>query len=116
MTTPERLRRRQRRESAGIVLLAIGLVGASIYFNGQDDAQRRCISTYISVQSETNTIRANILERESVATRRAIRDGLSAQTREDVDAAKRAYTRALKSIDAAREAHPVQPFPKGVCD
>src|ERR1044072_563649 len=44
MTTPERLRRRQRRETAGIAILAFGLVASTFYFKAQDNEQDECLS------------------------------------------------------------------------
>lgn len=119
MTTPERLRRRQIRESIGIVLLAIGLVGAFLYFQGQADAQKRCLTNYISSNSETSAIRSDQVARESKATRRFLlnaTDPERVKTREQFLEERGIYARTLRSIDAARAANPVRPFPKGVCD
>lgn len=116
MTTAERLRRRQIRESVGIGLLALALATAVVYFEGQDAAQERCMTAFIHADNETSTIRSTLVEDESNATRRVIRKALSAGSRQDIVAARLAYTRALKRIDAAREDNPVQEFPSGVCE
>jgi len=116
MTTPERLRRRQRRESAGIALLAVLLVAAFIYFQGQADAQKRCLTNYITANSATSQIRSELVERESKATRNLLLNGTAAQSREEFQAARQAYVRAIKQIDKARRENPVRPFPEGVCD
>lgn len=119
MTTPERLRRRQRRESAGIAVLAAGLIAAVLYFEGQDDAQRECINSYMSANSQTSALRSKLVERESQATRRFLlnaTDPEKVQTREQFRKVRATYAKAIASIDEAREANPVQPFPEGVCD
>lgn len=116
MTTPERLRRRQRRESLFIGILALGLFAGFIYFRGQDMSQERCISAFISADSETSTVRSGLVEDESTATRRVIRRALAAESVDDLRNARRKYREALKTIDDAREENPVRAFPDGVCD
>jgi hypothetical protein len=116
VTTPERLRRRQRFESAGVATVAIGLVLSVIYFAGQDAAQERCLSTFVNTQTETSAIRSGLVERESRATRSVITNALGAQNRRDIVRAYARYDAALKRIDAVREAHPVVPFPEGLCN
>lgn len=116
MTTAERLRRRQIRESVGIGLLALALATAVVYFEGQDSAQERCMSAFIHADNETSTIRSALVEDESKATRRVIRKALSASSRGDIAKARRTYSQALKRIDIMRENNPVQEFPAGVCE
>lgn len=115
MTTPERLRRRQRRESAGIAILAIALVVVVIYFRGQDSAQEKCLRNYIESSSATSKVRANVVERESKVTRRVISKSLTAESRRDIIRAREAYFRGLSAIDRVRDANPVQQL-RGVCD
>lgn len=116
MTTPERLRRRQRRESAFIAILALALVLGWLYFKGQGDAQRACLSAFVSNTSETSAIRSRILERESDANRRVIRTALRANSRDDIKRARERYDRSLRAIDQARASNPVKALPEGVCD
>lgn len=116
MTTPERLRRRQRLESFGIALLAVLLVAATLYFKGVSDAQQACLRNYISFSSHTSAVRARLLDEESAATRHVIVSGLTAGSHADIERAKQQYDDAMQQIDRARAANPVQPIPKGVCD
>lgn len=123
MTTPERLRRRQRLESLGIAILAVALVVASLWFNGRQSeldkqqlAQQKCLSTYISVNSETSAIRSRLVERESETTRRFLLDATNVKTREDFQRVRREYAASLRKIDKARADNPIRPLPKGVCD
>jgi hypothetical protein len=116
MTTPERLRRRQRLESLGIAVLAAALVLAFIYFQGRSSAQQKCVSTFITLNSKTTAVRSSLVEKESKATRRIISGALTAESREDIIKARDRYFRALASIDKVRAENPVEPFPKGVCD
>lgn len=116
MTTPERLRRRQRRESIGIAILAFGLVGSVAYFDRLDAAQERCISAFIKADNDTSAIRSQLVERESKATRTIIRTALSAESREDVIKAREAWLMSLAEIDLLRDQNPVEEFDRSVCE
>ncbi len=114
MTTPERLRARQlqieRRErwiALFVALLCAGLVASALYARAQDQKQRECINAYISGQAETTAIRSKVVERESNATRTIISKALTAQTREEIIAARETYFSELKQIDKARADNPV---------
>lgn len=116
MTTPERLRRRQRRESAFIAVLAMLLCVAVVYFRGQDAAQDRCLSAFVETQNETQAIRSKLVERESAATRAVITAALNANGRRDVARAFRNYRVENRAIDRQREENPVRMFPEGICN
>lgn len=116
MTTPERLRRRQRRESAGIAVLALGLCASVVYFNRLDGEQDRCISAFIEADNSTGAIRSKLVERESEATRGIIREALTAKSREDIILARDAYFASLARIDLLREQNPVKRFDPAVCE
>lgn len=116
MTTPERLRRRQRRESAGLALLAILLCVSVVYFRGQDEAQDRCLSTFVETQNETSAIRSKLVERESQATRTVITAALRADSRRDVERAFRNYRIEIRAVDRLRDENPVRMFPGGLCN
>lgn len=116
MTTPERFRRRQRIESAGIVALAAGLVFSVVYFQGQDSAQDRCLSTFVSTNSETTAIRSQAVALESKATRSIINDVFTAEGRGQVREAFKRYTARIARVDQLREDNPVPDFPEGLCN
>lgn len=116
MTTPERLRRRQRLESAGLAVLALGLVASVIWTDRQDAQQGECIRSFIEADSETGAIRSQLVEDESQANREVIGQVLASTTREEIDQAEADWRAELDRIDAVRAANPVRPFPVGVCD
>lgn len=119
MTTPERLRRRQIRNDWYIVALAVALIAGWLYFQGQASAQKHCLLDYIASNSKTSAVRSDQVERESKATRRFLlnaTDPEKVKTREEFQRERSVYARALRAIDAARDANPVQPFQKGECD
>lgn len=110
MTTPERLRRRQRRESAGLAILAISLAASVVYFNGEDEAQRECLLSYIEADSETSKIRSDLVLEESKTFRQVIRGAGTATSREEFDAALAEAEASWRSIDRQRAANPVRVF------
>lgn len=115
MTTPERLRRRQRRESAGIAVLAFALVASVVYFDRLDDNRSECLSSFITNDNSTGKIRSKLVERESEATRNVIREALSATSRADLVEAREVYFERLGAIDALRAANPVERFDPSTC-
>lgn len=116
MTTPERLRRRQRRESFFIGILALALVGGFLYFRAQDAQQDECLSGFIKNQTETSAVRSGLVEDESQATRAIIIGVFTAETRPQVQQAFEDYRSALGVIDKARKENPVKGFPEGLCE
>lgn len=115
MTTPERLRRRQRRESAFIAILAAGLCASVIYFNDLDDDRAKCLSSFIESDNDTSAIRSKLVVRESDATREIIREALTAKSREDILRARDEYFADLATIDLLRTQNPVEKFDPSVC-
>lgn len=115
MTTPERLRRRQRRLDAFIAVLAIGLCASVFYFDDLDDDRSACLSSFIESDNDTGKIRSGLVERESEATREIIRKALTAETREDILLARDHYFESLARIDLLREQNPVERFDPSTC-
>lgn len=109
MTTPERLRARQRRESIALAGLALALVVFTVYFRVQASEQSRCFRAYIAQQSSTSAVRSRLVEQESLATRSIISGALTAESRADIIAARDAYFTSLSRIDKARDENPVAP-------
>lgn len=76
MTTPERLRARQRRELRAIVVIGILLVGLGaaqlatyVHFKQLDQRQRSCIAQNLGGLIGSLTVRGEIASRESRAAR-----------------------------------------------
>ena len=116
MTTPERLRRRQRIESAMIAVLAVCLVAATLYFTARSDRQQACMRAFIDSSSDTSEVRAKLNERESEATRRVIQTALSVQTAEELVQVRSEYNREIARIAKARKANPVERFAADECE
>lgn len=115
MTTPERLRRRQRRESAFIAVLAFALCASVVYFDHLDENRSECLSSFIESDNDTSTVRSGLVEAESKATRKVIKAALSAESREGLLAARDEYIASLARIDMGRENNPVERFDPATC-
>lgn len=110
MTTPERLRRRQRIETTllAIMLIAGGL--AAFAFDRRDDANEECFRNYIAATSETSQLRAKLVAEESQSFRQVIRDAGTATSRAEFDAALAEAEASWAAIDRMRERNPVRIF------
>lgn len=115
MTTPERLRRRQRRESAFIAVLAFALGVVVLVYRVQEGRDDRCFEAYLKSDSETSQLRSGLVERESQATRDVLRGSGEVTTREEFEALLAAYDAELRAIDAERKDNPVEPFTTETC-
>lgn len=131
MTTPERIRRRQRIEGAFLIILGTASVVYAVFDNRQDQRVLDCI---VRVATEQNAVldagrEAQRLERrageiEQAADERLIGAALRGeiQTPEDVQAAQTRYDaqqvradRKRERADDARLNSPVPPDPTTVC-
>lgn len=115
MTTPERLRRRQRFESAGIAILAFSLCCSVFYFDRLDDNRSECLSSFIKNDNSTGALRSKLVEQESNATRTVIREALTAASREALVQAREDYFASLARIDLLRKQNPVERFDPATC-
>lgn len=144
MTTPERLRRRQRREEVLLIGLGI-LVGiVSIYFHGQDVKQRDCIaSNFGELTSSLNTrgeiaarearaaqLEAKATRLESKANNAFYKAAFSSTDTAEVFDAYGAYRVTIAQVNAMRikvdhrrnaiaedrADNPIPDFPRGTCD
>lgn len=144
MTTPERLRRRQRIEGTFLVIIGILLVVSTLWFRHQDEQQRACFTTKFSELTSNLSARGALASREaraalqeSRATRlesRAnsdfYRQAFAATSTEDVFEAYAQYRVTLATVNEKRakvtekraeikrerEANPIPDFPEGTCD
>lgn len=115
MTTPERIRRRQRREQWFIAVLALALVAGVIYFRNRQDTTVACVVQYAQSQSDSQRIRSGLVSRESQAVRRVILGVRDVDTREEYRALFDRYERSLHRIDSGRRRHPVPEFDLQAC-
>lgn len=133
MTTPERFRRRQFAEGMVLILLGIGMLLQTAYFNHQDQEQRRCLGDNFAELTVTLTERARLASLESEANKRVwlvyaeaaglIRDDPTKPVPpEDVPRLQRElvaallnFQRVVDSVEDERENNPVPPYPVGSC-
>ena len=134
MTTPERLRRRQLIEGSVLILLAIFTVVQAVAFSLEDRGQQRCVEEKFGELSLALDARADLTERESIATRRVFsvwgkaagivqdRPGSELTPAEEdelqaelVDALL-TYQDEAEAIRQERQDNPLPPYPVGTCD
>lgn len=116
MTTPERIRRRQMRIGAGVLLLGLATIGEGVYFHRQDQEQKACFADKFSAFSSTMQTRGNLSTQEFRLIRHTIDNAFSATSVEEFRRVKSRYFRAGARIDRRREANPILTFPEGTCD
>lgn len=130
MTTPERLRRRQRIEGTFLVVIGVLMLLQFQYFQHQDAKQRACLVDIVAEQNDAMSRRGDIASQdatvnaeESTATRTLIVDVFAAKSREEAQAAFAAAQEKWVAVDkrrqqvaAARRSNPIPDFPDGKCD
>lgn len=116
MTTPERLRRRQRFiELILVPLVILCACGSVIYSNQQSDKQQACMADQFAKLSESLNARSNLSQRASNAVAKVLSTAANAKSGDEVAAALREYDRETRAIAKEREEHPLPKFPTGRC-
>lgn len=116
MTTPERLKRRQRIEGVALILLGVVTIAWAVQSDSRDDSQDACVQSFIQDQADTQQIRSGLVEQESEATRKVISSALSAGSRAEIEEARTEYSRSLQEIDQVRRENPVAELDPDLCD
>ena len=116
MTTPERLRRRQRIEGTALILLGVFTILMSLYFRGEDARQRTCLTDQFHQLSETLTTRGELVSRDSRSTTRVILDVARASDKKQVRESLDRYIAQQARLDLQRRQNPLPPFPEGACE
>lgn len=120
MTTPEKLRRRQRREGWALMLLGLAMAVSTVYQSHQREVQREdfqdCIVTVVGQLTDSLTARSNLTEPDAKSVRVLISDLLSAKSEKDTREAIAAYNKTQAEIARVRKSNPIPPFPDGICD
>jgi hypothetical protein len=133
VTTPERLRRRQRIEGALLILVGLAMILQGYYFGIQDRDQRECLARNFQELSTALNVRSDLVARETDATRRIwstytraagyLEDNPTgelppkkrAKLQTELVAALLNYQSEIKDITRERKENPVPPYPAGEC-
>lgn len=116
MTTPERLRRRQRIEGFVLIILTLAMVVQSIYFNSRDNKQNDCIATSFANLTHSSQIRAKLVERDSKLKTSVIKKAFDSKSQEEFSRVKTYFETEQAKIDEERRLHPVPPFTPSKCE
>ena len=134
MTTPERLRRRQRIEGSALIIIALLMLGQSWYFNAEDRDQRACIQQNFVELSRALDARADLTQRETSQNKALwliyaeaaglVKDDPTAELKpkdqarlqRELVAQLLEYKREITEIEQERRENPLPPYPVGVCD
>lgn len=120
MTTPEKIRRRERLLGVGVVICGL-LVALSTYLGDRrDDRQdrqfRECITTVVGGLTDSLTARSNLTEPDALSVRVLISDLLKSKSEKDSRKAIREYNQTQADLAKVRKSNPIPPFPDGTCD
>lgn len=120
MTTPEKVRRRERLLGVGLVICGL-LVAVSTYMNDKrDDKQdrqfRECITSVVGDLTDSLTARSDLTEPDAKSVRVLISDLLKAENEADSRAAIVKYNKTQTDLAKIRKSNPIPPFPDGTCD
>ena len=116
MTTPERLRRRQRIEGVLLVVIGLLMLLQSVLFNAQDQRQRECLEDNFTALSNALEVRSELVSRETEAAKRVNLAELTASTDQEVVEELELYKTEIEEIQRIREENPVPPYPSGECN
>lgn len=129
MTTPEKLRRRQRVEGAFLVFLALFTLGYGVWDSKQNERQDQCMADQFRQASEAQAVRAELAEEQTALglkvddnQDRLVRELAASQSREESLLALTKFQRTnarLNEDEAAllekRKNTPIPEFPEGTC-
>lgn len=115
MTTPERLRRRQRIEGSLLVVIGILMLLQSAYFTGQDRQQQECLQKNFVALSEALDVRSELTRRETAAAEKVNLAELEVSTNAEFVSRLRDYEAEIEKIQRLRRENPLPPYPAGRC-
>lgn len=116
MTTPERLRRRQRIETFLVIATMVLTVGSYLYFNHQRDKVLDCFADQFHDLSVSLTTRSDLTSDELDTIGHVIDRISKSKTGPEVRSALDTYNRERKEINSRRDGTPIPPYPTGKCD
>lgn len=116
MTTPERLRRRQRIEGGLIIAIGLLMLWQTWFFNERDAGQQECLQENFAALAESLDAREGLTSRESEATQRVIQDVSDSQDRATLTRAFNEFKKEQDAIEKVRKQNPIPPYPPGLCN
>ena len=122
MTTPERLRARQRIQTALVLVTIVLSAGSVIVLDRRNADQDRCVAQQITDLTQALNARSELTQRQTEASSdvidsfaRAAAEGGESDTASIIKALEN-YTKVKSDVAALRKNTPFPPFPSGKCD
>lgn len=100
----------------GLIVLSVFVVAITIYFSYLDDRQGACMANSLERLTTVQTLRGELVVKESAATRAVISDVLKAESEQEVEVARNEYFTAMRRIDEQREKNPIPSFDARKCE
>lgn len=120
MTTPEKLRRRQRREGLALLFLGLAMTVTTFYDSNQRNQQKDdfqdCITSVVSDLTSSLTARQNISEPRAKSFSDLINAASQATTRAEYRKALDQYNATQARLNKVLKDNPIPPFPSGTCE
>ena len=116
MTTPERLRARQRRETILVVVAILLSCGTTVVSTQRDNDREKCVARAFQDLSQVLSTRGALAERDSQNVNHVLTVAANATESEELRTALDDYKRERAAINQAREDSPIPKFPTGKCE
>lgn len=115
MTSPERIRRRQRIEIFLILLLLSGMIAQQWYFGNRYEEHTECLETKIREMNNAYSARSEVSADEFALVDATIFSIVLANGQTEVRQALENYRTGRGELQRERRTNPVPPFPGSEC-
>lgn len=119
MTTPQRLRRRQRIEGTALLIVGVLFATATYVNEKRDDSQEKCLTDQITKITTAIDARGKLNAANTQATRDVILGVAKSTKSKDysgIESVLNEYVITTERTEARRQATKIPPFPNGKCD
>ena len=116
MTSPQRIRRRQRIEIILILCMLAGMVFQQWYFGNRDESHTKCLEAKVREMNKAFTARSALSAAEFTLVDATIFGVVNATNQKQVEDALELYRENRVKLQEARRNNPVPPFPESECD
>lgn len=112
----EKCRKWQFTEGIILLVIGVGLIFQSVYFQNLNDRQEECLATQFSEFNNSLAARAELSAEDSKITENVILRVAEAGSPEETTAALEQYVMDNIELKQDRADNPIPPFPSGLCE